>query len=206
LESTRVNRANLQRTWQTGAIVSKREQLVEAATHLFYRDGFHATGVDRILDEAGVAKMTLYKHFKSKDDLILEVLETRSAAFRGWLIEEVERRAAQPRDRLLALFDVLDDWIHQPGFRGCAFVNVAAEYGDPEAPPHRAAAAHKHGVGAYLRDLAAAAGAPDPAHLAEQLMLLVEGAISLANVAGRKSAARHARAAAAVLVDHALAA
>ncbi len=183
---------------------SKREQLVEAATRLFCRDGFHATGVDRILKEAGVAKMTLYKHFKSKDDLIIEVLQARSAAFRGWMIDEIERRAATPRERLLVLFDVLDDWIHQPEFRGCTFVNAVAEFGDPTTAPHRAAAEHKHIIGAHVRDLAAAAGARDPARLAEELMLLIEGSISLANVAGRKSAARRAKAAAEVLIDNAL--
>ncbi|MCP4327600.1 MAG: TetR/AcrR family transcriptional regulator [Alphaproteobacteria bacterium] len=185
--------------------LSKRDQLVAAATRLFCREGFHATGVDRILEEAGVAKMTLYNHFRSKDDLILEVLSARSAAFRDWAFAEVARRADAPRDRLLAFFDVLDEWFHHGDFRGCAFVNAAAEYGDPNSPPHRAAAEHKHAVGAYLRDLAAAAGAADPARLAEELMLLVEGAISLAHVAGRKSAARRAKAVARIVIDEALA-
>lgn len=185
--------------------LSKREHLVETAMRLFGRDGFRATGVDRILDEAGVAKMTLYNHFKSKDDLILEVLSRRGDGFRRWLAEEVAARAATPRERLLAVFDVLDEWFHQPGFRGCTFVNAAAEFGAADAPPHRVAAEHKHRVGAYLRDLAASAGAADPARLAEELMLLIEGAISLAHVAGRKSAARRAQTVARRLIDDALA-
>jgi AcrR family transcriptional regulator len=185
-------------------VVSKREHLVETATRLFCRDGFRATGVDRILAEAGVAKMTLYNHFKSKDDLILEVLSRRDDGFRHWLAEAAAARATAPRDQLLAIFDVLDEWFHQPGFRGCTFVNAAAEFGAAEAPPHRIAAGHKHRVGAYLRDLADGAGAPDPARLAEELMLLIEGAISLAHVAGRKSAARRAQAVARRLVDDAL--
>ena len=184
--------------------VSKREHLVETAGRLFARDGFRATGVDRILAEAGVAKMTLYNHFKSKDDLILEVLSRRDDGFRHWLAEEVAARAAAPREQLLAVFDVLDAWFHQPGFRGCTFVNAAAEFGAADAPPHRVAAEHKHRVGAYLRDLAAAAGATDPAGLAEELMLLIEGAISLAHVAGRKSAARRAQMVARRLIDDAL--
>lgn len=184
---------------------SKRDILIETAARLFARDGFHATGIDAILAEAGVAKMTLYKHFKSKDALILAVLGRRSDAFRLWCIEETERRATTPRDRLLSLFDVLDDWFHSPDFHGCAFVNATAEYGDPDNPIHQEAARHKHMIGAYLRDLAADAGADEPARLAEELMLLTEGSISLAHVAGRKSAARRARAAAAVLIDRALA-
>lgn len=185
--------------------LSKREHLVETATDLFGRHGFRATGVDRILADAGVAKMTLYNHFKSKDDLILEVLRRRDVDFRAWLAAEVAARAGPPRARLIAVFDVLDSWFHQDGFRGCLFVNAAAEFGAADAPPHRAAAESKHLVGAYLRDLAADAGAADPARLAEELMLLIEGAISLAHVAGRKSAARRAQTVARRLIDDALA-
>lgn len=183
---------------------AKREQLIEAATRLFCRDGFHATGIDRILAEAGVAKMTLYKNFRSKDDLIVAVLKARSGRFLAWVQDEVLRRAATPRDRLLAYFDVLDDWFHESDFRGCAFVNAAAEFGDAEDGAHRAAAEHKHQTGAFLRDLAAEAGCDEPARLAEDLMLLTEGAVSLAHVAGRKSAARRAKAIAAMIIDGAL--
>ena len=107
----------------------KREQLVDTALRLFYRDGFHATGIDKILAEAGVARMTLYKHFKSKDDLVLAALRRRDEQFRTWFERAVEQRGATPRARLVAIFDALDDWFAGrafPGgeFHGCAFVNA----------------------------------------------------------------------------------
>ena len=94
---------------------SRREHLVDTALELFYQDGFHATGIDKILAKAGVAKMTMYKHFKSKDELILAVLRRRDELFRNWFMREVERRAQTPSERLLALFDVYDDWLHDDG-------------------------------------------------------------------------------------------
>jgi len=183
---------------------TKRATLIETAARLFAEHGYHATGIDRILAEAGVAKMTLYKHFPSKRDLIVEVLRQNSASFRDWFAREVHARGADPRGRLLAIFDALDSWFHSADFRGCVFVNASAEFGGPDDPIHRAAAEHKHAVGAFVRDLAADAGAPEPAKLAEDLMLLVEGAISLAHVAGRKSAARRAGQVAEPIIDAAL--
>ncbi len=180
---------------------SKREQLMDAAERLFCEYGYHATGIDRILAEAGTAKMTLYNHFPSKDELILAVLRRRSERQRDWLLGDIAGRADDPRGQLLAVFDALDDWFHNPDFHGCAFVNAAAEFGAAEDAVHQAAAEHKHMMGALLRDLAERAGANEPARLAEDLMLLIEGAISLAHVAGRKSAARRAKRAAALLID-----
>ncbi len=177
----------------------KREQLVDTALRLFYRDGFHATGIDKILAEAGVARMTLYKHFKSKDDLVLAALRRRDEQFRTWFERAVEQRGATPRARLVAIFDALDDWFAGrafPGgeFHGCAFVNAAAEFSDPDQPAHRAAAEHKRLLRDYTSRLAAAAGADDPAALAGELMLLAEGATVTAHVCGDRRAARRAKA------------
>ena len=183
---------------------SRRDQLIDTALELFYRDGFHATGIDRILAESGAAKMTLYKHFKSKDALILAALQRSGERFRGWLMCAVERRAETPRDRLLAIFDVLDEWFGRQTFHGCVFVNASAEYAEPDSPIHRACAEHKAVMLNDICSLAAAAGAGDPQALAEQLALLLEGAISLAHVCGKRDAARTARRAAEVLIDHAL--
>lgn len=182
----------------------RREHLVQTALDLFCRDGFHATGIDRILSESGVAKMTLYKHFRSKDELILAVLRRRDEEFRNWFIRTVEKRAKTPAERLLCLFDVLGDWFAQANFTGCTFINAAAEYGEADDPIHASAAEHKRLVRTYIRDLAAAAGAADPDTLANALTLLLEGAITMAYVAGEKDAARRARDAAAVLIDAAL--
>ena len=183
---------------------SRRDHLVDTALTLFQRNGFHATGIDAILAQAGVAKMTLYNHFKSKDELILAALELRDKRFRDWFSAAVEARADTPRGRLLALFGALDEWIGQPGFGGCTFINAAAEYGRSDDPIHRTAAGHKRLMRDYIRAIAAAAGAPDADTLADALAVLVEGAIVLAHVAGRRDAAKIARRAATVLIERAL--
>ena len=183
---------------------SRRDHLVETALTLFQRNGFHATGIDTILTAARVAKMTLYNHFKSKDELILAALRLRDERFREWLIEAVEARADKPRGRLLALFGALDEWINQPDFSGCPFIAAAAEYGRPDDPINRAAAEHKRLVRDYIRSLADQAGAPDADALADVLDLLMEGAIVAAHVSGNRDAAKIARRAAAVLIKRAL--
>ncbi len=184
---------------------SRRDHLVETAIELFYRHGFHATGIDRILAQSGVAKMTLYKHFKSKDELILAALQRRAETFGDAYRAEIERRAASPRDRLLAVFDALHDWLAGDRFCGCLFINAAAEFAPPDHPVHAAAAAHKQALLAYLRDQAAAAGVPEPDRLARRLGLLHEGAIVTAQLAGTPEAASDAREAAEILLAAALA-
>lgn len=191
---------------------SRRDHLVDTAVRLFGRDGYHATGIDKILAESGVAKMTLYKHFRSKDELILAALRRRDERFRNWFVRAVEELGRTPRERLLALFDALEEWLARPDFAGCTFINAAAEFGDPDDPIHAAAAEHKRLVLGYIRGLARAAGAPDAEGLARQLMLLTEGAIVITQVSGRVSgqgsgeigAAAEARRAAEVLIGQAL--
>ena len=183
---------------------SRRDHLVETAQRLFAEGGYHATGIDKVLAAAGVAKMTLYKHFKSKDELILAALRRRDETFRNWFMREVERRAAAPRERLLVVFDVLGDWFGAPGFNGCMFISAASEYGGPEHPIHAAACEHKRLLRAYLAELARAAGAESADDLAGQLLLLVEGATVTAQIECATGAARQARAAAQVLVSGAL--
>ena len=183
---------------------NRRDHLVDTALRLVMRDGYHATGIDGILASAGVAKMTLYNHFKSKDELILAALRLRDARFLDGLKKAVEARAIKPRGRLLALFGAIDEWINQPDFNGCSFVNAAAEYGRPGNPIHQAAAEHKQRVRDYIRRIAAEAGAPDPDTLADTLDLLLEGAIVTAHVSGRKDAAKLARRAASILIKRAL--
>ncbi len=183
---------------------SRRDHLVETAQRLFAEGGYHATGIDKVLAEAGVAKMTLYKHFKSKDELILAALRRRDETFRNWFMREVERRAARPRERLLAVFDVLGEWFRSPGFNGCMFINASSEYGPRAHPIHAAACEHKRLLCAYLAELTRAAGAEPAEDLARQLLLLVEGATVSAQIEGASGAAGQARAAAEVLVAGAL--
>ncbi|MAT91133.1 MAG: TetR family transcriptional regulator [Halioglobus sp.] len=172
---------------------SKREQIVDEALRLFYRHGFNATGVDKIIASAGVSKKTLYSHFRSKDELILATLRKRDEMFRNKMMRETERRAAAPRDRLLALFDFLGDWFNEDGFSGCMFINAAAEFSAQDNPSHMVAAEHKRLVVDYIREQAQLAGARDPAALAHQINLLMEGAIVYAHVIGDRQAATRAR-------------
>jgi AcrR family transcriptional regulator len=171
----------------------RRDHLVGTALSLFSKHGYHATGIDRILAESGVAKMTLYKHFRSKDDLILAALRRRDEEFCRWFQAEIESRATSPRERLLAVFDVLDIWFKDPDFNGCCFVHAAGEYARKDDPVHAAAAEHKARVQNMLRDLAQAAGAGSPNDVARQLMLLVNGAVAAAHVSGDTNAAIDAR-------------
>ena len=183
---------------------SRRDHLVNTALHLFMRDGYHATGIDGILAAAGVAKMTLYNHFKSKDELILAALRLRDERFRQGLVKRVEARADNPRGRLLAVFGAIDEWINQADFNGCVFMNAAAEYGQADNPIHQAAAEHKQQVRNYIRQLAVDAGASDPDALSDTLDILLEGAVVTASVSGRKDAAKVARRAATILIKRAL--
>jgi len=175
------------------ADTSPKDRLVETALELFRHEGFHATGIDRILAEAGVAKMTLYKHFRSKEALIEAVLRHHDEQWRHWFQSEVEAKAKSSKKRLVAIFDVLGDWFESTDFAGCLFVAAAAEYADRRHPVHIIAAEHKTLVRAYLAHLAQAAGAADAEALGGQLALLMEGAISAAHVRGDRRAARRAR-------------
>ncbi len=183
---------------------TRRDHLVDTALDLFNRDGYHATGIDRILAESGVAKMTLYKHFGSKDALIQAALQRRDERWRDWFRHAVARRAETPRGRLLAVFDALEEWFAQPDFHGCLFIKAAAEYAERADPIHALAAEHQRLVLAELRDLAAAAGAPRPARLAREIMLLALGAMVATQVNGPVEAGQAAKKAAAVLIEAAL--
>lgn len=190
-------------------MTSRRDDLIDTALRLFYTQGFHATGIDKVLAESGVAKMTLYKHFKSKDELILAVLNRRDEQFRNWLMGEMEKVSPNPRERLLAMFDALEIWFRGRafkglGFFGCAFINASSEFGDQEHPAHRISSEHKRRIVDYLTKVCADAGARNPSELAEQLALLKEGAIVTAHVRGISEAARTAKTIAEGLIAAAL--
>ncbi len=182
-----------------------RERLIEAAMDLFCRVGIRAAGIDRILAEAGVAKMSLYKHFRGKDELIVAALERKDELFRETFLAMVGSRQG-PRARLLGVFDALEKWFERPDFRGCLFLNAAAELTETGCAGREAIAAHKAWVLGQLCELSAAAGVSDAEGFAAQLMLLFEGAIARAYVTGEAGVARDAKAAAEVLLDRALSA
>ena len=179
-----------------------RERLIDAAFERFSRQGFHAVGLDTILTDVGVSKQTFYNHFESKDELILEVLAKRS----HWELQTTrellhEFGGDDAHKRLASIWDVLDAYFNRGDFRGCLFITAAAEFPSPHDPAHQAAATHSEAILRLLRDLAVEAGATDPQALAEQLMLLVDGAMVARHVSGNTAAAHVARRTAQVLVQ-----
>lgn len=182
---------------------SRREQLLDTAVRLFYRRGCHATGIDQLLAEAGVAKMTLYKHFKSKDDLVLAAAQRMRDLQWARLSAFVESHADNPRDRLLAVFDFIDEWAAGNEFHGCPFVNLSIEHPAPEHPVHQAAQRYKAEQQALFLDLARRAGLAEPERFTEHYMLLVEGAVVMCYVTGRREPIRNARDAVAALIGKA---
>lgn len=168
-------------------------RLLEAASRLFCREGIHATGIDRILAEAGVAKMTLYKHFGSKEGLVAAVLEMEGRQWRDWVFAEVTRRATTPAGRLEALFDVLADWFGQEHFYGCAFINAVAEHNKDDPRIRSLALAHKKAFLAFVESLCVQLGSRDPGALAHRIGLIIDGAIVVAMITRSAEAATTAR-------------
>jgi len=176
-----------------------RERILETAERLFYRDGYRAVGVDTIIAESGVAKMTLYRHFGSKDELIAAFLERANHQLLEW-IEGLITPQADPAAALVAVFEGVAKLASSPECLGCAFVGAAAEFPEPEHPGHRVALGHKRAVAARLRELAEAAGATDPDELAEELLLVMDGAWSASRVFGPGNHGQRAAEAARTLI------
>jgi AcrR family transcriptional regulator len=174
-------------------VTEVRERLVTAAYELFSRHGVQAVGVDAIIERSGVARQTLYRHFGSKQELVLAFLERREEVWTyGWLAAEVQRREHDPRGRLLAIFDVFDEWFRDPEFEGCSFINVLLEHPAPDHPLHQAAAGYLARIRNFLRGLAADAGIADPGGFARQWHILMKGSIVAAGE-GDRDAARRAK-------------
>lgn len=168
-----------------------RTRLMMAAEGLFQMHGFHATGIDLIVREAGAAKASLYQHFSSKDALVSEVLRQKSRTVLGWLNSEIARLSGgQPDAAIDALFDAYAAWFEESSFNGCLFSKAALEYPDKAHPAHRAAAAHTRKLFRTLEDLCRDAGIPAPG--AETLLILLEGSVEVAakTGAGRAPAMR----------------
>ncbi|MEU2257325.1 TetR/AcrR family transcriptional regulator [Nocardia xishanensis] len=169
-----------------------RQRLLTTAEDLFYAEGIRAVGVDRLLQESGVGRASFYRHFASKDDLVVAVLEDRDRRWLDWLRESVEARAATPGEAPLAVFDALAERFARKDFRGCAFINTMIEVADRDSAAHRVADRHKRRVIEYLGELLTAAGRSDAEELAGEFALLVDGAIVTAVREGTPDAARRA--------------
>jgi AcrR family transcriptional regulator len=169
-----------------------RKRLLDATERLIYTGGICATGMDAIVRESGVARKTIYRYFATKDELVAAALRARDERWMHWLIE-TSQRAATPVDKLLACFDALEQWFAMPEFRGCAFINAAGEIGDTDGPIWAVAREHKFKLRDYLHGLAQQSQTGDPDELASALLILIDGAITVALVTGRKEAAREAQ-------------
>ncbi|HMN40058.1 MAG TPA: TetR/AcrR family transcriptional regulator [Phycisphaerales bacterium] len=172
-----------------------RARLIEEAGDLFYRHGFQAVGLDRVIDAVGISKTALYKHFESKDELIVAVLNERDRKDIADAEAFIGRRAdGDPIGQVLALFDQLGEWFRDPEFRGCLFLNAAMEFPSPNDPIHKAADAHRHHLLKLIRTRLAAAGLQDPEFMAQQVMQVLVGAIIARHSGGVADAAEVARA------------
>ncbi|MDH3663165.1 MAG: TetR family transcriptional regulator [Alphaproteobacteria bacterium] len=180
---------------------TKRDELVQKALQAFYRHGFQATGMDMLVAETGISKTSMYKHFRTKEDLILAVLRLRDEQFRNWLYRRMEALADTPGQQLIAMFDALEEWFDEPGYRGCMFIKASSEYQDADHVIHKQSADHKRMLERHMTELAEKAGLSDPGMIARQLLLLKEGAIVTAHLGHTDNPAKDAKAAAMQLLE-----
>jgi len=178
-----------------------RERIITTAHDMFYCDGFHAVGLDRIFRDVGVTKTTFYNHFASKDDLVVAVLNWHDRWWRDTFVDMLRAKGGDsPRGQLLAIPDALGELFESGEFNGCIFVNASVEFPAQTDPAHKAAAAHKASMEDIIRQLAGYAGADDPKALAEELSMIMEGAYVTKHVSASKDTIEIARR----LIEHAV--
>ncbi|MBA3426084.1 MAG: TetR/AcrR family transcriptional regulator [Rubrobacteraceae bacterium] len=180
--------------------VPAADRILRAASEMFYREGIRAVGVDAIAAKADVTKKSLYDNFGSKDALIAAYLRARDERWRTWLLDTVDRQGGTAKERLLSTFDALAEWMKHENPRGCGFVNAAAELPHDGHPARAVVMDQKQWLRGYLAELAAEGGAADPESLAEQLMILHEGANVANSLDISANAAQRAREIASFLV------
>jgi AcrR family transcriptional regulator len=184
-----------------GAMLSARERILDTAYDLFSRHGIRAVGVDRIIATSGVAKMSLYRHFHSKEALVLAFLQEREKRWTmEWLHAEASSRADDGAGRMLAIFDVFDEWFRQPDFEGCSFINVLLEFGQLGHPIRQATTGHLGTIRDLVQEFAQEAGVNDPEAVACQWHILMKGSI-VAACEGDAEAARRAQALGMLLLE-----
>jgi AcrR family transcriptional regulator len=182
---------------------SARGRLLSAATHLFCKNGINATGIDAIIEEAGTAKTTLYKLFGSKTNLVHAVLESEGKQWREWFIGAIEAGGGDAQTKLTRIFPALKSWFGEERFYGCPFINAVGEHDKDQKQFRNIAMRHKKVVLAHIEKLASEMGVAEPAMLAHQLALLIDGAIVAAMVSRDPDVADTAGLAACALFEHA---
>ena len=180
-----------------------REKILATAEQLIYQNGIQATGMDLLVKTSGVARKSIYRYFATKDDVAAAALNARDVRWMDWFRTESDK-ADTPEARILNMFDVLKGWFESEGFRGCAFINTAGEVGDPQDPIRLIAKLHKQKLLDYTLELCEQLGIADPHALAKQLLILMEGAITVARVMGDYSAAENAKAVAQLMLEQRL--
>lgn len=186
-----------------GQTTHPADRLLAVAARLFCREGIHATGVDRILAEAGVAKATLYRNFGSKENLITAVLRYEGEQWRRWFFDVLDARQVSGRDALIAMFEVLAEWFRMDTYYGCAFINAVGEHDKTDPAVRDLALEHKYAILDRIRAEAVTAGALDPDTLTHWMALLIDGAIVTAMITRDAACAAVAQDAARVLIDQA---
>jgi AcrR family transcriptional regulator len=177
-----------------------RERILDTAYELFARRGIRDVGIDEVIERAGVAKATLYRHFPSKDDLVMAFLERREERWTvAWVEAEAKRRGTTPEDQLLAIFELFDEWFHREDFEACSFINVLLEMG-PEHRVGQASVRHLASIRSIVGGLAEEAGLRDPASFAHSWHILMKGSI-VAAAEGDGEAAKRARSMARLLIE-----
>jgi AcrR family transcriptional regulator len=181
--------------------VNLREHILDVATGLFYKHGIRNVGIDRIISDSGIARMTLYNHFKSKDLLIEEYLRRASSRWMKWYAGKIERASDDPRERVLAAFGVLDGWFRSRDFRGCSVTNAMVELADEAHPAAAVKEEYHESLRQLFRGLVRNAGLEDSDELVEELIVVLRGAMISALVDGPQGAAARARRTAEHLLD-----
>jgi AcrR family transcriptional regulator len=176
------------------APVAARDRILASAYELFARRGIRAVGIDEVIRRADVAKATLYRHFSSKDELVLAFLQQREQLWtKEWVEAEARRRGDTPEAQLLAIFDLFDEWFHRQDFEGCSFINVLLEMNDRATPIGGASAVHLANIRSIIRELATEAGLRDPEAFSHSWHILMKGSIVAAGE-GDLDAAKRAQA------------
>jgi AcrR family transcriptional regulator len=181
-----------------------RERLLVIAIELFYNHGFNAVGIDQVIEAAGVTKSTFYKHFKSKNELMVTAVKRRDEwESQAWARAVQKRAGNDPKMQLRAMIDVMDSWFNDPDFGGCMFVNAAVEFPNPHDPVHKAAVSYKRKSRDRFCALARAAGASKKRadSFADCYAALIEGALVLRQTHGRNDAAHAIRPAVELLIE-----